>query len=196
MTGPTLDPPLFVMTGPPGSGKTALLAALRATGIACVDEPARAVIAQQRAVGGAGTSEQDPGLFVDLMLARAIDDHAGSAASGSAASGSAAGAAPVVFDRGIPDLFAYAGYYGLDSAPIAAAARQHRYNPTVFFAPAWPEIYTQDDERTMTFDAARQFGDAIFQAYVATGYRLVELPRAAVARRRDVVLAALQRSVP
>ncbi len=191
MTDPTPDLPLFVMTGPPGSGKTALLTALRAAGIACVDEPARAVIAQQRAVGGTGTSEQDPGLFVDLMLARAIDDHARNAASGHAS-----GAAPVVFDRGIPDLFAYAGHYGLDPAPIAAAARQNRYNPTVFFAPAWPEIYTQDEERTMTFDAARQFGDAIFQAYVETGYRLVELPCAAVARRRDVVLAALQRSVP
>lgn len=187
MTDPTPAIPLFVITGPPGSGKTALLTALRAAGVECVDEPARAVIAQQRAVGG--TSEQDPGLFVDLMLARAIDDHARNAASGHAA-----GAAPVVFDRGIPDLFAYAGHYGLDSAPIAAAAHQNRYNPTVFFAPAWAEIYTQDEERTMTFDAARQFGDAILQAYVETGYRLVELPRAAVARRRDAVLAALQRS--
>lgn len=181
MTETPLNPGLFVLTGPPGSGKTALLAALRAPGVVCVDEPARAVIARQRAIGGTGTSDQDPGLFVDLMLSRALDDHARHAG----------GAAPVVFDRGIPDLFAYAGYYDLDLTPIRAASDRCRYNPTVFFAPAWPEIYAQDGERTMTFDAARQFGDAICQAYSHAGYQLTELPCAPIATRAALILAAV-----
>ena len=53
---------LYVLTGAPGSGKTAILDRLRAE-FRCVDEPAREVLAEQRASGGRGTWDQDPSLL-------------------------------------------------------------------------------------------------------------------------------------
>ena len=160
------------LQGRRGSGKTALLRALEARGLRCIPEYARKVIAQQRAVGGTGTSEQDPKLFIDLMLAQAIADYeAANKLSGR-----------VIFDRGLPDLFAYAHYYGLDDSEIAKAAGRYRYD-LCFFAPAWPNIYTQDEERSMTFQQAKRFGDVIWKSYLAQGYEPKRLPLCSVEQR-------------
>ena len=40
-----------------------------------VDEPAREILAEQRAIGGCGVADKDPQLFCDLMLERAITDY-------------------------------------------------------------------------------------------------------------------------
>ena len=168
---------LIVITGPPGSGKTTLLNNLRSRGFACVDEPARQVIASQRRTGGRGTSEQDPALFVQLMLEQALADYeAHRQADG-----------PVFFDRGLPDLIAYADHFGLDTAPYVSAAQDYPYNPTIFFAPAWPDIFVQDAERTLSFDAAADFGDAVARAYRALNYRLADLPLDSAPVRADYV---------
>ena len=50
---------LWILSGAPGSGKTAILDELRGT-IRCVDETARRVLSQQRASDGLGTPERDP----------------------------------------------------------------------------------------------------------------------------------------
>jgi predicted ATPase len=63
---------LHILTGAPGSGKTAILDGVGAD-IRCVGEPAREVLPEQRSAGGAGTPDRDPWLFVDLLLRRSID---------------------------------------------------------------------------------------------------------------------------
>ena len=65
---------LHILTGAPGSGKTAILDTIGAD-IRCVGEPAREIIAEQRAIGGDGTSDRNASLFVDLLLQRSIDKH-------------------------------------------------------------------------------------------------------------------------
>jgi hypothetical protein len=65
---------LFILTGAPGSGKTAILDKIR-TEFRCVDEPAREVLAEQRATGGRGTWDQDPSLFVQLLLQRSLQKY-------------------------------------------------------------------------------------------------------------------------
>src|SRR6476619_2735100 len=134
-----------VITGPPGSGKTPIVA----SGFTGVAEPAREVIAEQRALGGDGVWDRNPQLFLTLMLSRAVADFL----QMSGAPG------PVFFDRGIPDLIGYAELFGLDAAAAAKAAAAHRYHDPVFVLPSWPEIYVTDSERQMTFEAAEAFGD-------------------------------------
>ena len=65
----------FILTGAPGGGKTAILSRI-GDEIRTIAEPAREILAEQRAIGGRGTPEQDPDLFVQLLLERSIQKHA------------------------------------------------------------------------------------------------------------------------
>ena len=158
-------PNFHILTGPPGSGKTTMLQLLAAT-CHTVAEPARQVLAQQRREDGQGTGDRDPALFVALMLDQAIRDHD--------AALSAPG--PVVFDRGLADLLAYAAYWQLDTGLIdrALAARGRARN--VFWFPAWQAIYTTDDERTLDFAGTKAFGVLTRSAYEGLGYTLIDMP--------------------
>jgi predicted ATPase len=121
----------FVITGAPGSGKTPILRELVRLGFIGVNEPAREIIAEQRAIGGNGVYDKDPQLFCDLMLERAIAGYRRLEGAGEAA----------FFDRGIPDMVGYAELFALDTSAALAASRQYRYAAPVFVLPAWPEIY-------------------------------------------------------
>jgi predicted ATPase len=171
----------FVITGPPGSGKTPLIEHLVASGFTGVPEPARAVLAEQRATSGRGTHDRDPDLFFDLMFQRSLDDFVRYAGTPT----------PVFFDRGLPDLVGYAALFGRDSSDVEAAAARHRYNETVFVLPSWPEIYVTDAERRMSFDNAAAFGEHVRRVYDDLGYALVELPRAPVVERASLVIRTL-----
>lgn len=170
-----------LLTGAMGSGKSTLIRALAARGCAVVEEPARPILAEQRAFGGAGVPEVDPRLFVELMLSRAIQARQAHRETPD----------PVLFDRGVPDMIAYAALFGLDIAPYRRAAATFRYAPSAFVTPDWPEIYATDDERKMTYEEARAFGVSLREIYSGLGYALIELPRASPEARADFVLARL-----
>src|SRR3546814_9171452 len=67
-----------------------------------------------------------------------------------------AAAGPVVLDRGVPDVVGFLRISGL-AVPraIDRAARTCRYNPRVFIAPWWEDIFTPDAERKQTPDEGR-----------------------------------------
>ena len=107
----------YVLTGAPGSGKTAILREFVGLGFTGIAEPAREVLAEQRSGNGNGVPEKNPRLFCSLMLSIAV-------ARFRRMSG---GGAPVFFDRGIPDITAYARLFGLDASAADSDARAHRY---------------------------------------------------------------------
>ena len=170
---------LFVLTGAPGAGKTTLLNAASARGIRIGREAARAVIQVQTAIDGPALQWRDPAWFAELMLDRDIQTH----------DALCAGEGPALCDRGIPDLVAYGRIMGLaDAGHFARAARLYRYNPTVFFAPPWREIYADDAERTEGWDHAQRIYGPMRDAYAEMGYRVVELPKVSVEDRLTFVL--------
>jgi predicted ATPase len=174
---------LHILTGAPGSGKTAVLEGLGGR-VHTVGEPAREVIAEQRSIGGAGTADQDPALFVALLLQRSIDKHRDALRST---------ALPVLFDRGVPDCVAYAAVLGVDPAESLAAARQHRYHAEVLILEPWEQIYATDDERTMSFEQTIPFHAALVDAYQRAGYTLVSVPTGSVRDRVAFVGDAITR---
>src|SRR3546814_11635786 len=89
-----------------------------------------------------------------------------------------AAAGPVVLDRGVPDVVGFLRISGL-AVPraIDRAARTCRYNPRVFIAPWWEDIFTTDAERKQTPDEARATFAVMVETHRYYGYRLVELPR-------------------
>jgi predicted ATPase len=173
----------WVVTGGPGSGKTALIEALAAAGFARVPEAGRAVIREQVAQGGEALPWTDPAAFAAAMLERDLGNYAAAAATDG----------PVFFDRGLPDIAGYRALSGLPAcAATEAACRLHRYNRRVFIAPPWPAIYANDAERRQTPGEAELTYRAMAAIYPAFGYQLVELPRASVAERVAFVRRCLE----
>lgn len=146
---------LHILTGPPGGGKTTLLKAL-SRDFVCVEEPARRVIAAQRAAGAAQVGDAAPEVFIADMLALARADHAAHVGDDG----------PVVFDRGLPDLLAFADHFGVSDAEIRGAVVQKWYHPTVFWLPAWRAIYETDADRQLEYEGAARFGERIRAGYV------------------------------
>ena len=129
----------FILSGPPGAGKTAILNEMNGVH-ARIDEPARRVLAAQRARGGTATGEQNADEFVKRMAIMACEDYR---------SGLSYGNGIVIFDRGVPDLLGFSAYYRLPASRLRLAAQRFRYGRDVFWLPAWRKIYRQDDERRL-----------------------------------------------
>jgi predicted ATPase len=164
----------FVITGGPGSGKTTLIDALQQARYARSIEAGRGVIQEQMAIGGHALPWSNPMAFAELMLDwemrsyRMAQDWSG----------------PVFFDRGVPDVV---GYLRVSSLLVPEhmheAAWSFRYNPRVFIAPPWKEIFAQDGERKQSFDEAVRTYGAMVATYAEYGYETVEIPRATVEER-------------
>ena len=163
----------YVLSGAMGAGKSTVLARLRDFGIQCVPEPAREILAEQRMISAMGVPEKNADLFSMLMLSRSIHNYYENSSREEA----------VVFDRGIPDMIAYARLFMLDVTSYANAAKEFRYNPTVFYVPAWEEIYITDSERKMNFGDAQAFGTVVRSLYEQLGYRILEVPRFSLGER-------------
>lgn len=156
---------LYILTGAIGAGKTSVLNELKRQGVITVPEPAREIIAEQRSIQGEGLYDQNPALFYQLMLSRSIYQHKQYTNTQT----------PVIFDRGIADNIVYADLFGLDHTAALNAAKLYRYQPTVFFLPAWEEIYVNDEDRQLSFLDAKKFGDALYKAYESLGYTLIKI---------------------
>lgn len=174
---------LFILTGAMGSGKSTLSQQLETDGLRIIHEPARQILAEQRSFSGRGVPETDPQLFTDLMLSRSIYLYNLNLGTKD----------PVIFDRGIPDMIAYASLFNLDLESYKRAAEVYRYNQTVFIMADWEEIYTTDDERKMTYEQAKNFGHALRDIYKECGYTLVEVPKLSVKDRADFILSKMQK---
>ena len=165
---------LHVLTGGPGSGKTTLIEALAAAGVATSPEVGRAVIREQLASGGDALPWANQKAFADLMVVRDIAAREAALASG----------AITVLDRGVPDVAGFLRVSGLPVPPhIDEAARICRYNSRVFIAPFWSEIFTGDAERKQSPEVAEATFAVMVETYRDYGYDLIELPRATIAER-------------
>ena len=169
----------FVITGGPGSGKTALIEALRSRGYACSNEAGRVIIQDQVAIDGRALPWRDPLLFAELMLSmdmrsyRLVPQSVG----------------PAFFDRGIPDVLAYLRLMNVPAPEhMHNAARTLTYNHSVFIAPPWREIFRQDQERKQDFDEAIRTYQALVATYAALGHELVEIPRLPLDDRVSFIL--------
>ena len=191
--GPVASPPtltkfgaspgrFFVLTGGPGAGKSSLVAALAALGHATMEEAGRAIIRDQTAIGGSALPWADRGAFAELMLSWELRSYRDAGAV----------AGPVFFDRGIPDVAGYLALCGLAVPPhVGRAVALFPYATTVFIAPPWPEIFSQDSERRQDFAEAVRTFETMAATYQRAGYRLAELPRAPVAARVAFVLETI-----
>jgi len=169
-----------VLSGCSGGGKSTLLSELRRRGYGTVDEPGRRVVKDEIANGGQALPWIDPAAFAQLAIELAIEDFR----TAESLSGW------VFFDRGLVDA-AVAREHTTGEHVLERLRPSHRYHPTVFLAPPWPEIYVSDPERRHGFDDAVAEYGRLERAYPALGYRVVVLPKSSVEERADLILAHL-----
>lgn len=171
----------YVLTGAMGAGKSTVIDMIRGRGTVCLPEPARPILREQRLIKASGVPESDPDLFTRLMLSRAMHQFESQAAS----------SRTIVFDRGVPDMIAYAELFSLSPEIYRNAAGEYRYNRKVFWFQGWRDIYAKDDERKMEFEAAAAFGHRVRTIYEALDYMIVPVPLVSIADRVDFILDAL-----
>ena len=172
----------IILTGAPGTGKTSVLNLLRES-YPCIDEPAREIISEQRSINGNGVSEKNEQLFVELIMSRSIQKYK---------TVSKLTTSYRFFDRGIPDVTAYASWYKLKLDTFIKASTLYRYNADVFLFSPIKEIYTTDDERKMTFEEVQTFHDLIVSAYTEANYSLVEVPFGSPLERLEFIKSKVE----
>ncbi|MDR1232283.1 MAG: AAA family ATPase [Spirochaetaceae bacterium] len=157
----------YILTGAMGSGKSTIIECLLKNGTVCVSEPAREILREQKSIKADGVPEINPDLFTKLMLSRSIHNYKQNITTKT----------PVIFDRGIPDMIAYADLFRLDTKIYCNASEYYKYNNTVLLLNGWEDIYTTDDERKMTFEQANNFGNKAAEIYHKLGYNIIEVPK-------------------
>lgn len=168
----------FILTGAPGTGKTTVLKHLRNLGYQGADEVAREVLSHQLSVDGPALPAKSPKLFIQKMLGSAISKYESGKVSGG----------PVFFDRGIPDLIAYAVRFDVNPEEFIKAAEKYKYNSSVFIFNPWKEIFVNDNERRLTFEMTVQFHESIVQSYKSLGYKMIVVPNKPVESIAEFIL--------
>lgn len=145
-------------------------------------EAGRAIIRDQAAIGGSALPWADRAAYAELMLSWELRSYREALHM----------PGPVIFDRGVPDVAGYLRVGGLEvPAHVRKAAEIRRYNRQVFIAPAWEQIFVQDEERKQTFAEAQATYNALFEVYASLNYELIPLPLASVEQRVQFVVGII-----
>ncbi|MBP9777666.1 MAG: AAA family ATPase [Rickettsiaceae bacterium] len=168
----------YILSGAPGSGKSSIIEKLKQNGFACINEPAREIIHEQRLIDGDGVYDRDKKLFLELMLSRSIYNYIHQHETDN----------PVIFDRGLPDIIGYAKLFEVNAKSSRNTSKIYKYNNNILFLPSWQEIYITDEERTMSFDDAKIFGDLIKQSYIELEYNIIKVPLVSIDKRVEFII--------
>jgi len=164
-----------------GGGKSTIIKHLREKNYLCIDEPARQIIEEQRSIDGEGVYDRKPELFNQLMLSRSMHQYKSNYNYNSS----------VIFDRGIPDMIAYAELSKINKDVYMNASNVYRYNKNIFMLNGWKEIYTTDDERKMEFTSAEKFGIRVSEIYQKLEYNVIDVPFDSVEKRVEFFIESI-----
>ena len=168
----------YIITGAPGTGKTAIINALKKEGHSCAEEISRTIITEEIARGGDALPWKNLAAFSQQVIALRKAQHT-----------NAPKGKTYFFDRGIIDVIAYLKHDNLAvNDDIMEMIKQFPYNKTVFYTPIWAEIYTNDSERKEDILTAKNIENVLLTTYQSFGYHLIEIPKFTIKERVDFIL--------
>jgi predicted ATPase len=172
--------PAYILTGAPGSGKTAILRQLEADGHRVVEEAATDVIALRHALGHPEPWRDDD--FIDQIVALQRQRQA------------AMVAATVFFDRSPVCTLALCRHLGRSPTPLLGeevARARHVYERTVLFIRNQGFV-EPTAARRITFPDALAFERIHERTYRELGFTLVDVPAGPLPERVAAVLHSLK----
>ncbi len=177
--------PRYILTGAPGSGKTAVLRLLESRGHIVVEEAATDVIALEQALGHQEPWE-DPA-FIDQVVSLQRQWQLGSTAHDAA----------IFFDRSPVCTLALSSYLGHATSPLLAAevervVRDAVYQPTVFLIRNQGFVQPTAARRISLRDSLA-FEELHEQTYERLGFRLENVPAGPVPDRVGHILRHVHR---
>ena len=165
----------YIITGGPGSGKSSLLNALIDKGYLGFEEISRIVIREQHEKNGDKLPWKNLADFAEICFER-MSKQLGSCSSTNYC----------FYDRGIPDIIAYVRRGGL-KVPKKYFEKSNQYNPIVFIAPPWQEIFINDAERPESFNDSMEIYQFLKRTYNELGFKTIELPKVSISERVNFI---------
>lgn len=173
----------IVVTGSPGTGKTAIIKALSEKGFVCFPEISREITLEARVQGVEQLFLEDSLLFSQKLLDRRTQQfYEAENASGNI----------VFLDRGIPDIIAYMDYIGAGYPSCFIEACKKYIYDAVFLLPPWKEIYVPDSERYESFQQAIAIHHYLEKTYKKYGYHIVKIPKGKISARVNFIINTLK----
>jgi predicted ATPase len=179
--------PSYILTGPPGAGKTAVLRLLETLGYAVVEEAATDVIALGNALGNKEPWRDHD--FIDKVITLQRQRQR---------SVVVATDTTVFFDRSPACTLALSRYLGVPASPLLAGEvsrviAERMYEPTVFFIRNQGFV-TATAARRISFEDSLVFERLHEQTYRDLGFEAVDVPAGPLADRVALILRAIGRS--
>jgi predicted ATPase len=176
--------PSYILTGPPGAGKTAVLRQLEVIGYAVVEEAATDVIALGNAFGDE-EPWRDQG-FIDKVIALQRQRQQSVAVTRDTT---------VFFDRSPVCSLALSRYLGVAASPlleeeVSRVVAERTYEPTVFFIRNQGFV-TATAARRISFEDSLVFEQIHERTYRDLGFEVVDVPAGPLADRVALILQAI-----
>lgn len=180
---------LIVISGCSGGGKSRLITELSAMGYAVMHEVATRIVREQQAINGDITPWQNPAAFCQMLIARSIEDFHRAKSMANALEGI------IFFDRSFLEGIRYYKILNmLDVNKYDYLINDLRYSDTVYIAPPWEEIYSQNSERKHSFKKSVDDCGRVLSLYLKYGYQTMELPKVDVKSRVQFVLSSVNQT--
>ena len=175
----TLQTKRIVITGGPGSGKTALINYLEKEGYPVMHEISREVTLAAQKEGIEQLFLENPILFSEKLLSGRLKQFQEADRF----------AAPILFyDRGMPDVTAYMDFLNIHyPEKFSNTCLENRYD-TIFVLPPWKDIYQKDNERYESFEQAEKIFHYLKNSYEKYGYKIFEVSRGGIKKRAQFIL--------
>jgi len=169
----------IIITGGPGSGKTALINHLEKEGYPVMHEISRQVIQEAQKEGIEQLFLENPILFSEKLLSGRLKQF----------NEAINYAAPILFyDRGMPDVTAYMDFLNTHYPEnFSNSCLENRYNK-IFVLPPWEDIYQKDNERYESFEQAEKIFHYLKASYEKYGYTVFEVPVGSIKERVQFIL--------